>query len=69
METKKDPEQAYCELLRAKIAQAIPPSLMPAFQEWVTLEQSLAYSRGRQDEADSRDNVQHFEPSSQGSSK
>lgn len=54
-------EQELCELLRMKIAKAVPAKLMPAFQAWVTLEQSLAYARGRKDEAEARDHPERFQ--------
>lgn len=58
-------EQELCEMLRMKIAKAVPAELMPDFQAWVTLEQSLAYARGRKDEAEARDHPERllFEPS------
>ncbi len=58
-------EQELCELLRVKIAKAVPAKLMPDFQTWVTLEQSLAYARGRKDEAEAREHPERlqFEPS------
>lgn len=44
-------EELLCEALRLKIAKALPADLMPEFQTWLSLEQSIAYARGRQDEA------------------
>ncbi len=56
------PEEELCALLRMKMAKALPAHLMPEFQQWVTLEQSLSYGRGRQDEADARTKPAQFEP-------
>lgn len=62
---EQTPDQELCELLRLKMAKAIPRSLMADFQHWLTLEQSLAYSKGREDEARFRDHPEDFtfEPS------
>ncbi len=63
-----DPEEELCELLRQKFAGAIPAELMADFQLWVSLEQSLAYARGRRDEERHRDQPEQFtfEPSAAG---
>lgn len=57
---EKTPDEELCELLRVKMAKAIPRSLVADFQHWLTLEQSLAYSKGREDEARFRDHPEDF---------
>lgn len=57
---EQTPDRELCELLKLKIAKAIPRSLMADFQQWLTLEQSLAYSKGREDEARFRDHPEDF---------
>lgn len=56
-------EQELCDLLRAKMAKAIPREHLVEFQQWVTLEQSLCYARGRNDSDAYAKTPGQFEPS------
>lgn len=56
-------DEAQCEALRLKIAKGLPAELMAEFQVWVSLEQDLSYARGRADEAQARETVDHFKSS------